>query len=49
MAFIQRKEESVQAGNVENSPRWNVLSRQVKLFKSWIYDPSITYKPHLIR
>jgi len=48
-AFIQRMEESVQADNGENSPRWNVLSRQVKLFKSWVYDPSITYKPHLIR
>ena len=48
-AFIQRMEEVVQADDGENLPRWNVLGRQVKLFKSWVYDPSVTYKPHLIR
>jgi CRISPR-associated protein Cas1 len=34
---------------VENEPRWNLLSQQVKAYKRFIYDPSRSYVPYLIR
>jgi CRISPR-associated protein Cas1 len=43
-AFLQRMEVVV-----ENEPRWNLLSQQVKAYKRFIYDPSRSYVPYLIR
>lgn len=43
-AFVQRMEESV-----EDQPRWNLLSQQVRAYKQFVYDPSCLYSPYLIR
>jgi len=43
-AFVQRMEESV-----EEQPRWNLLSQQVRAYKQFVYDPSCLYSPYLIR
>lgn len=43
-AFVQRMEEVV-----DDQPRWNLLSQQVKAYKRFVYDPSQIYLPYLIR
>jgi CRISP-associated protein Cas1 len=43
-AFVQRMEEPV-----EEQPRWNLLSQQVRAYKQFVYDPSGLYSPYLIR
>lgn len=47
-AFVTRMEEPLQSGDGE-APRWNVLNRQVKLYKQFVYQPSHLYVPYLIR
>ena len=48
-AFLQRMEETVQTNTGERQPRWDLLMQQVKAFKQYVYNPSILYKPYLIR
>ncbi len=48
-AFLQRMEELVQADSGEQQPRWDTLMQQVKAYKRCVYDPSLPYKPYLIR
>jgi CRISP-associated protein Cas1 len=48
-AFIQRMEELVQNRNGELQPRWDLLMQQVKEFKQFVYQPSVGYRPYLIR
>jgi CRISPR-associated protein Cas1 len=47
-AFVQRMEESLSFEDGEQ-PRWEVLTRQVRLFKQWVYAPSGGYQPYVIR
>lgn len=48
-AFVQRMEEIVQSGEDDSQPRWDILMRQVKRFRAFIYSPSSGYQPYLIR
>lgn len=47
-AFLQRMEEPIQVGG-EEPPRWDLLNRQVKAYKQFVLDPSVGYKPYVIR
>ncbi|MGI0493610.1 CRISPR-associated endonuclease Cas1 [Alkalinema pantanalense CENA528] len=43
-AFLERMEEVV-----GDQPRWDLLNRQVKRFKQFVYQPVYLYEPYLIR
>ncbi len=47
-AFLTRMTEKLITEN-EEQPRWELLNRQVKLFKQCIYNPEMTYSPYRIR
>lgn len=47
-AFLQRMEESLATPDGPQ-PRWDLLNRQVKLFRQFVSDPSLGYKPYVIR
>ncbi len=47
-SFLLRMEESFDTED-GSQPRWNLLNRQVKAYKQFVYDPAIGYKPYLIR
>ncbi|NDJ17974.1 CRISPR-associated endonuclease Cas1 [Myxacorys almedinensis] len=47
-SFIQRMEERLGEGD-EEQPRWDLLNRQVKLYRDFVRDPRVGYKPYLIR
>ncbi len=47
-AFLQRMEEPLTT--LEGpQPRWDILNRQVKTYRQFVYDPSLGYKPYRIR
>jgi CRISPR-associated protein Cas1 len=48
-AFLQRMEEQIQDENGEKQPRWDLLTRQVKAYKQFVYNPSYAYQPYQIR
>jgi CRISP-associated protein Cas1 len=48
-AFVIRMEERLIAEGDGQQPRWDLLTRQVKDFKRYVYDPSQVYTPYLIR
>jgi len=48
-AFVQRLEETVQSDGGDLQPKWDLLNKQVKAFKQFIYSPSHGYKPYTIR
>ena len=48
-AFLLRMEEVIDTGDDEKQPRWDLLMRQVKLFKRFVYNPVEVYQPFLIR
>jgi CRISP-associated protein Cas1 len=45
-AFLSRMEEVI--SSEENQPRWDLLNRQVKRFKQFVYQPTHLYEPFLI-
>lgn len=47
-AFLQRMEERLTT-NDGDQPRWDLLTQQVRAFKTAIYAPSQGYQPYLIR
>jgi len=47
-SFLSRMEE-LHDTETGSQPRWDSLNQQVKAYKQFIYDPSIGYKPYLIR
>ncbi|GAB1543360.1 hypothetical protein NUACC21_60340 [Scytonema sp. NUACC21] len=47
--FLQRLEEEVQDAEGEKQPRWDLMTRQVKAFKEFVYHPTQIYKPYQIR
>jgi CRISP-associated protein Cas1 len=48
-AFLQRMEEQIQDDNGEKQPRWDLLTRQVKAYKQFVYNPSYQYQSYQIR
>ncbi|NJL48207.1 MAG: CRISPR-associated endonuclease Cas1 [Leptolyngbyaceae cyanobacterium SM2_5_2] len=48
-AFLQRMEETLQADGPDPQPRWDLLNRQVKAYKQFIYTPAEVYAPYRIR
>jgi CRISPR-associated protein Cas1 len=47
-AFLQRMEGVIQTDSEDEQPRWDLLNRQVKAFKQFVYSPQMLYKPYLI-
>jgi len=48
-AFVQRMEGQIQSDSGIDQPRWDLLARQVKAFKQFVYSPVELYQPYLIR
>ena len=46
-AFLQRMSEPIPTA--DNQPRWDLINRQVKKFKQFVYQPTYSYEPYLIR
>lgn len=46
-AFLQRMSEPIPTA--ENQPRWDLINRQVKKFKQFVYQPTYSYEPYLTR
>jgi CRISPR-associated protein Cas1 len=47
-AFLRRMEEPIQTALKSDTPRWDLLTQQVKAYKQFIYDPKNLYQPYLI-
>ena len=48
-AFIQRMEQTIETGDTVPQPRWDLLNRQVRLYKQFVYSPVQGYAPYRIR
>jgi CRISP-associated protein Cas1 len=48
-AFLQRMEEEVKIDGLAAQPRWDLLNRQVKAYKQFVYKPAEVYTPYRIR
>ncbi|QQE67389.1 CRISPR-associated endonuclease Cas1 (plasmid) [Leptolyngbya sp. BL0902] len=49
-AWLQRMEESLQTESEDEAqPRWDLLNRQVKAYKQFVYAPVEVYTPYRIR
>lgn len=48
-AFVQRMEEEIQTDSREKQPKWDVLTRQIKAYKQFVYDPKQLYQSYQIR
>lgn len=48
-AFVQRMEEEIQTDSGEKQPKWDLLTQQVKVYKQFVYNPSLVYQPYQIR
>ncbi len=48
-AFLQRMEQEITTEGNSKQPRWDLLMRQVKKYKQFVYQPSSLYQPYLIR
>jgi CRISP-associated protein Cas1 len=46
-AFLQRMSEPIPTA--DNQPRWDLINRQVKQFKQFVYQPTYSYEPYLTR
>lgn len=47
-AFLRRMEESIQTDSHLKTPRWDLLTQQVKAYKQFVYNPSLSYLPYRI-
>ncbi len=47
-AFVQRMAEEIQTDAGEKQPKWDLLNRQIKAFKQFVYNPSHHYQPYRI-
>ena len=45
-AFLQRMEEEIQFDSGDKQPKWDLLNRQVKAYKQFVYNPSRLYQPY---
>jgi CRISPR-associated protein Cas1 len=48
-AFVQRMEEEIQTSSGEQQPKWDLLTKQIKVYKQFIYSRSYLYQPYQIR
>lgn len=48
-SFLQRMEELIDTGKETKQPRWDLLMRQVKRYKDFVYNPIVGYQPYQIR
>ncbi len=48
-AFLNRMEESIATGDTIPQPRWDLLNRQVRAYKQFVYSPVEGYTPYRIR
>ena len=48
-AFVQRMEMPVQSGEDAAQPSWDLLNRQVRAYKEFVYSPVQGYAPYRIR
>lgn len=48
-SFLQRMEELIETGKETKQPRWDLLMRQVKRYKEFVYNPISGYIPYQIR
>lgn len=48
-AFVQRMEEEIQASSGDKQPKWDLLTKQIKAYKQFVYSPSYLYQPYQIR
>jgi len=48
-SFLQRMEELIDTGKEQKQPRWDLLVRQVKRYKDFVYNPILGYQPYQIR
>lgn len=46
-AFLQRMSEQIPSA--DSQPRWDLFNAQVKKFKQFVYQPTYSYEPYLIR
>jgi CRISP-associated protein Cas1 len=47
--FLLRMEELVKSNLEEEQPRWDLLMQQIKNYKQFVYNPSQSYQPYIIR
>jgi len=47
--FVRRMEETVADDFGETQPKWDLLNRQVKEYKNFVYNPADRYSPYQIR
>lgn len=47
--FVQRMEELIDTGKEQKQPRWDLLMRQVKRYKNFVYNPISGYEPYQTR
>ena len=47
-AFLRRMEEFIQVDEEFSTPRWDLLVKQVKGYKEFVYNPVQLYQPYLI-
>ncbi|WP_315788073.1 CRISPR-associated endonuclease Cas1 [Fischerella sp. JS2] len=47
-AFVQRMGEEIQTDAGDKQPKWDLLNRQIKVFKQFVYNPSHHYQPYRI-
>ncbi len=48
-AFLQRMEELIQIDDSDiKAPRWDLLTKQVRAYKRFVYEPSQCYQPYRI-
>lgn len=48
-AFVNYMEETIDTGDNIPQPRWDLLNRQVRRYKQFVYSPLEGYKPYRIR
>jgi CRISPR-associated protein Cas1 len=48
-AFLTRMEEEVQSNDGIKQPKWDLLNRQIKAYKNFVYNPIDSYQPYQIR
>ncbi|MFO5491001.1 MAG: CRISPR-associated endonuclease Cas1, partial [Cuspidothrix sp.] len=47
--FLQRLAEEIQNQKEEKQPRWDLITQQIKNFKTFVYQPTNIYQPYQIR
>lgn len=45
--FLQRMEEEIPTDSEKKQPKWDLLNRQVKAYKQFVYQPTQCYQPYL--